>query len=197
MTSQTAPATARLPATCPDMPEESIRVIAEGLTKRGLTVRTAGCEDGQLLKVTGTGKAACEVVAAEDYYFNCEYTASRSRRTGPADVARVVARMLSADYTSPQRYAHLHQGTTPAGAVGREMRARGMAVTLSIAEDEESCTVYAGVVVTNPAKPERGKVHHRRQLGLLGMLRRRNGRPGRASPHRRRCPYTRPARHHP
>ena len=54
--------------------ELSMRVIAEGLTEHGLTVRDAGCEDS------------------------------------PAGTARIVARMLGTDYTSPQRYAHLHRG---------------------------------------------------------------------------------------
>src|SRR5215469_15949836 len=128
MTSQTAPATVPPQATCPQMPEQFMRAIAAGLTQRGLTVRTTGCEDSQLLKVTGTGKRACDVLVAEDSYFSCEYIAPRSRRTGPADVAPIVARMLGTGYTNPQQHAHLHQGTTPAGAVGREMKARGMTV---------------------------------------------------------------------
>jgi hypothetical protein len=48
-------------ATCQDITEESMRVIAEGLTKRGLTVSTTGCDDSRLLKVTATGNAASDV----------------------------------------------------------------------------------------------------------------------------------------
>ncbi len=139
-------------------PEESVRVIAEGLTKRGLTVRTTTCDDSGLLKVTGTGNAACDVTVAEDCYFACEYIPGRNRRTSPAGTARIVARMLGTDYTSPQQYAHLREGVTQAGAVGRDMKARGMTVTLNVIEDDESYTVFADVVITNPALRERGKV---------------------------------------
>lgn len=142
-----------------EMPEESMRVIAEGLTKHGLTVSTTGCEDSRRLKVTGTGGAACDVIVDEDYYFTCEYTPGRNRQTSPADTARVVARMLGTDYTSPQQYAHLHQGIPSPGAVGREMKARGMTVTLDVMPDEETYSAFVAIVITNPACPERGTVH--------------------------------------
>jgi hypothetical protein len=123
-----------------------------------LTVRTTGCEDSRRLKVIGTGKAACDVSVADDCYLTCEYIAQRNRKISAADMARIVARMLGADCASPQQYAHLHRGVTPAGAVGREMKARGMAVTMNVVEDEEIYSVFADLVITNPAKPERGKV---------------------------------------
>jgi hypothetical protein len=66
--------------------------------------------------------------------------------------------MLGTDYTSPQQYARLREGVTQAGAVGRDMKARGMTVTLSVIEDDESYNVFADVVITNPVQRERGKV---------------------------------------
>jgi hypothetical protein len=135
-----------------------VRAMTERLTERGLSVRTTACEDSRLLKVARAGKAACEVIVADDRYFTCEYAAKRNRRSNPADLARIVARMLGTDYTSPQRYAHLHRGVTPAGAVGRDLKARGMTVTLSVTEDDETYTVFPGIVITSPAQPERGKV---------------------------------------
>ena len=135
-----------------------VRAMTERLTGRGLTVRTTACADSQLLKVTRGRKAACDIIVANDQYFTCEYTAKRNRRTSPADLARIVARMLGTDYTSPQQHAHLHRGLTPAGAAGRDLKARGMTVTLTVAEDDETYTVYAGIVITSPARPERGKV---------------------------------------
>src|ERR1700722_13293667 len=146
-------------ATCQEMAEESIRVIAEGLTKRGLTVRTTGCVDSRLLKVTGPRNAACDVIVAEDYYFTCEYTPDRNREADPAGIVRIVARMLGMNDISPRQYAPPHRGITPLGAVGREMKARGMTVTLDVMEDDETYSVFAAVVITNPAHPERGKVH--------------------------------------
>jgi hypothetical protein len=132
--------------------------MAERLTKRGLTVRTKAYDDSQLLKVADAGTAACEVTVADDHYFACDYTPRPNPTTSPARVARTVARMLSTDYTSPQRYAHLHHGVTLAGAVGRDLKARGMTVTLSITQDDETFTVFAGITITNPAHPERGTV---------------------------------------
>jgi hypothetical protein len=145
--------------TWPEMPGDPLSAMAEMLTRHGLTVRTTGCDGSRLLKVTGTGRAACDVIVAEDCYFTCEYAAGRDRRTSAANTARIVARMLGADYTSSQRYRHLHRGVTQAGAVGREMKARGMTVTMSVLGDAETYSVFADIVITNPAKPERGKVH--------------------------------------
>jgi hypothetical protein len=135
-----------------------VRAMAERLTGRGLRVRTTACDDSRLLKVTRPRKAACDVIVANDQYFTCEYTAKRNRRSNPADLARIVARMLCTDYTSPQQYAHLHRGATLAGAVARDLKARGMTVTLSVAEDDETYTVFADIIITSPARPERGKV---------------------------------------
>jgi hypothetical protein len=147
-------------ATGQEIPEESMRVIAEGLIKRGLTVSITGCEDSRRLKVTGTGNAACDVIVDEDYYFTCEYLPGRrDRQASPADTARVVARMLGTDYTCPQQYVHLHQGIPLPGAVGREMKARGMTVTLDVMPDEETYSAFVAIVITNPACPERGTVH--------------------------------------
>jgi hypothetical protein len=140
------------------MPDEPMRAIAAGLTKHGLTVRTTGCDDSKVLTVTSPGNAACEVTAGEDCYFACEYTPGRHRTTSPASTARAVARMLGTGYTSPQQHAHLHQQATPASAVGRDMKARGMTVTLSVIEDDENYTVFADVIITNPARRERGTV---------------------------------------
>jgi hypothetical protein len=137
---------------------EQVHAMAEGLTKRGLTVRAKAYEDSQLLKITGAGTAACNVTIADDRYFACDYAPTRTPATSPANVARNVARMLGTDYTSPQRYAHLHQGVALTSAVGRDLKARGMAVTLSVTEDDETFTVFAGIAITNPAHPERGQV---------------------------------------
>jgi hypothetical protein len=145
-------------ATSDQMADESMCVIAAGLTKHGLTVRTTGCDDSSVLTVAGPGNAACEVTADEDHYLACEYTPGRHRTTSPTDTARAVARMLGTGYTSPQQYAHPHQQATPASAVGRDMKARGMTVTLSVIEDDENYTVFADVIITNPARPERGKI---------------------------------------
>ena len=141
-------------ATCHEMPGDSIRTMTERLTRHGLTVRTTGYDDSRLLKVTGTGKAACDVMVADDCYFTCEYIARRSRKTSAADMAR----MLGAGCASPQQYVHPHRGVTPAGAVGREMKARVMAVTMNVFEDETIYSVFADIVITNPAKPGRGKI---------------------------------------
>ena len=110
---------------------ESMRAIANRLREGGLTVRTTGRDDSRLLKVTGGGIASCDVVVDDDY-FTCEYTLRRSRGNDPANVARVVACMLGAEYTDPRQYTFLHMGVTPIGAVGREMKARGMTVRMSV-----------------------------------------------------------------
>jgi hypothetical protein len=142
-----------------EMGHKPVHAIAERLTERGLTVRARDSYDGRPLTVTSTRKAACDVLYSDDCYFTCEYTSRRRRRTSPVDTARIVARMLGADYTSPGQYAHLHRGVTPAGAVGREMRARGLTVILNVLEDDEIFSVVASLAISNPKLRGRGEVH--------------------------------------
>jgi hypothetical protein len=133
-----------------------VHAMTERLTGRGLAVHTRAYEDCWRLKVTRAGRAACMVIVDDDRYFTCEHTATR--RSSPAGIARIVAAMLGTGYASPQQYAHLHRGAALISAVGRDMRARGMTVTLDVTEDDATCTVLAGIVITSPARPERGQV---------------------------------------
>jgi hypothetical protein len=136
-----------------------MRAVAERLAECGLTVHGTEWEDSRLLKVTSTRGARCLVNVEDGYSATCEYIAVRSESVKPAQTARVVARMLGADYTDPEKYAVLHQGVTPAGAVGRDMKARGFTVDMDVIEDREIYRAFADVVITSPGKPERGKVH--------------------------------------
>jgi hypothetical protein len=150
------------PAAVAGLPSDPITAMAGLLTGHGLTVHSTGREDSRL-KVTGARSASCEVTVDEDGYLTCEISALRrnpaSSGISTAGMASIVALMLAVPAASPQQYSHLHRAVTPAGAVGREMEARGMTVTMDVFEDHQAYSVSAVVVITSPAHPGRGTVH--------------------------------------
>ena len=80
--------------------------------------------------------------------------------TEPADISGMVLRLLGVPTPEPgNQYMDLYWHATLKGAMGREMRARGLTVKMGIFEDELFYTVDAEVKITNPEKPERGRVY--------------------------------------
>jgi hypothetical protein len=140
-------------------PSTSIsRALAENLTRRGLHVHLPREDDSEQFKVASAGGARCGISVDDEDTDVSEYLNIGAHCGEPGQWAAVVARILGADYADPAQYAHLHRGVTRAGAVGRDMKARGLNVTLQTYEDHDEFRVLADVVITNPAKPQRGEV---------------------------------------
>lgn len=145
--------------TCDDDPATVFSALSEKLAAQGPKITGSLHPASQLVKVTGHAGAYCEVITADGQDVRCEYFPPREGHTRPYHMARAVACMLGTDYTGPAQYASLHREVTMASGVGREMKARGLAVDMDVIEDHEIYRVFADVVITNPEKPERGTVH--------------------------------------
>ena len=146
------------PATLCNMPGTPVRTVAERLTERGLTVNSTTEEDGRLLKVARTNNVRCEIIVDDSHLVMCEYVVCPRDSARPGRLTHIAARMLGADYPSPGQYTELRRGVTLAGAVGHDMRTRGLTVTMCVIQDDDDFRVSADVVIANPAKPERGTV---------------------------------------
>jgi hypothetical protein len=136
----------------------SMSVVAEKLTKHGLKVAFPQRPESRRLKVTSAGNQRCEVVIDDDDAA-CECTIAPARTSTAAQISPVVAHMLGIGYPDPGRYTALHRGVPLAGGVACEMKARGLRADMDVIEDHASYQVFADVIVTNPGRPERGKVH--------------------------------------
>lgn len=143
---------------CPS-PGLPVHTVTEQLARHRLNVQFPDPEDNLLLKVTGTGSMHCRISLDEEDGIACEYSCEHVQKAPPREIAASVARMTGVDYTDPERYSSLHKGVTLAGAVGRDLKARGLTVTLHVTEDNEIYTALAEIIITNPGEPGRGKVH--------------------------------------
>lgn len=153
------PSIVTAPAESP-APGAPMREVAQRLTSYGLNVVLPEDKDSRRLAVTGSAGMSCDVhIDDEDYGEFCEYLSLESYHAQPAQVCMTVARMLGLAYADPTRYTDLHRGVTLAGAVGREMQARGLKVVLDVFEDDEEFRVSAEVVISRRANPEYGEVH--------------------------------------
>jgi hypothetical protein len=136
-----------------------MRVMAEMLAKRGLDVYSPEREEARLLTVANATQARCEIGVQDNGRVLWHYFPWAGADTEPAEISGMVLRMLDADTgDSAGQYAHFHKGATLKGAVAREIKARGMDADMEVYEDELFYDVVAEVVLTNPAKPERGLV---------------------------------------
>lgn len=140
-------------------PGAPMRAVAQMLTERGFDARRPEHEESRRLTVTSARSARCEIDVYDADGIRWEYSPGAGGSAEPAEISGVVRRVLDADKTplagpgtGPSRVDTLK------GAVACEMRARGLNADLDVYEDHERYDVVAEVVLTNPAKPERGVV---------------------------------------
>jgi hypothetical protein len=138
-------------------PGAALRVAAEILGASGFGTRRADGEASRTLIVTGLRDTACEVTD-DDGLFRWEYHPGTG--ADPDQMAGRVMRLLTG--TSPAapgaRLARPAPRTGLKGLVGRRLREQGLAVSLEVYEDHVTLDVAAEVSVTNPGRPERGRV---------------------------------------
>lgn len=138
-------------------PDTALRVAAEILGASGFGARHGGGEESRTLIVTGLRDTACEV-SDDDGFSRWEYrpgTGADSERMADR-VMRLLAGTSSAVPGAPP--ARPATGTGLKGLVGRRLRAQGLAVSLEVYEGHVALDVAAEVSVTNPGRPERGRV---------------------------------------
>jgi hypothetical protein len=143
----------------------SMSAIADRLAGHGLKVTLPHRPGSHTLTITSPGHLRC-TLALDDDGPGCEATIAPARGTTPAQVAPLAAHLLGTTYPDPARHAHLHRGTTLAGAVARDLTARGLHARMDVIEDHDSYHAFADVIITNPAEPGHGRIH----LGDDGWL---------------------------
>ena len=136
-----------------------MREMAEMLTEQGFDVRGPDCDESRQLAITNAPKGRCELDVGDSGWVTCEYFPWGGQRIIPDVVSQAVLRLLavSAD-KSLGADAAAHPRATLKGAVGHEMKARGLTVDLRMSEDMVDYTIYAEVAITNPEQPGRGTV---------------------------------------
>jgi hypothetical protein len=145
-------------AVCDD-PGKAMRTVADKLGAHGFDVRGPDWEEGRNLTVTGLRDTMCEVTVEDSGFVIWEYRPRDS--ADPDKVAARVMRLLTDDSPAvPAKWLDRPEPRTALkGLVGRRLEARGMAVCLEVYEDQVAYEVAAEISVTNPGRPERGRVH--------------------------------------
>lgn len=135
-----------------------MRVVTQMLSEHGFDVRVPMHEDSRHLTVTDARSTRCEIDVYDDEGIVWEYFPGDGGNAKAEEISGVVRHVLDADKTPPAGLSMLRQTDTLKGTVAREMRARGLQADLKVYEDHEEYDVVVEVVLTNPAKPERGLV---------------------------------------
>jgi hypothetical protein len=141
-------------------PGELMRLVAGGLTASGLDVRPPEHDGGCRLRI-GCPGARCALAVTDwgDVEWECCPQASGAADPQQiADVATVLLTGRSQDYAR-RGNGHGHDSITFKGIVGRELRARGLAVDLEVYEDKDYFDARAEIAVTNPASADDATVH--------------------------------------
>jgi hypothetical protein len=145
--------------TGPHSADASMPAVAERLSRHGLDVRFPQRAESCTLNVISAGNIRCDVIVDDEAGAAGECNIAPTKGITPARISPLVACMLGIEYTDPGRYAALRRGVPLAGAVARDMVARGLHAAMDVIEDHESYQVFADVIISNPARPGRGKVH--------------------------------------
>jgi hypothetical protein len=141
------------------VPGALVREIGELLTQQGFDICESASEDSHLLTIINAPKARCAIDVDDSGWMTCVYCPRAGERTNPVEVSRAVLRMLAASMSEPPSDpVPPCQQIALKGAVGREMRARGLTADLRLFEDTVDFSVYAEVEIANPQQPGRGTV---------------------------------------
>lgn len=143
-------------------PGEPMRMMAALLADRGVDICLPEREESRTLRVSNAGPGQCEIDVEDNTSVVWEY--DLRDRAEPTGISGMVLGMLGADGARLQFDARAHVASTLKGMVGRDLRARGLKPVLEVYEDHDA---VVEVVVTNPARPERGLV----RIADDGMLR--------------------------
>jgi hypothetical protein len=138
---------------------ELMRLVAEGLTGKGLNVQRPEREDERRLAIDGLG-ARCVLLVEDSGYVECDCRPVTGGETDPQQVADLVAVLLTGRVGDRPRQADGREwsGLTLRGAVGRELRARGLAVALEVYPDETSLEAATEISVTDPGASAQAEV---------------------------------------
>lgn len=136
----------------------AMRMVAERLTANGVAIRMPDYADSRRLNIVNARRARSEIIAEDCGYVVWDYWPWSGAHSDPADITSLVLRVLGADHYATTRNISAQPALKLKGIVGRDLAARGLRVSLEVFEDLVAFDVVAEISVTNPARPERGRV---------------------------------------
>jgi hypothetical protein len=146
-------------ADCEDHPGKAVRAVAEKLAARGIRISGPEREGSRRPTITSAERARCELTIEGGGSVRWDYRPRAGRGADPAEMIALVLRVLgAADGGHGDPVMPMRPGLSLKGAVGRALVAHGLKVGLEVFEDPAFYAVAAEIVVTNPARPERGQV---------------------------------------
>jgi hypothetical protein len=134
----------------------TMQAVAAMLRDNGVGVRFPAYSEGRCLSIVNAKRARSDITVHDNGYVMWEYWPFSGAKTEPANIAAVVLRVIGGRLTGaalPQR-----RSLTLKGAVGRELRARGLDVSMLVYEDSDAFEVTGEIVAVNPTRPEDGRV---------------------------------------
>ncbi len=148
-------------------PGAAMRMVAEKLAVHGYDVCEPEWPESRRLMVTNLSGTTCDVVVDDDGGVAWEYWRRPSAGADPDRLAGLVTWLLAPERCArPRRTAGRVVTSELQGIVGRDLKARGLDVSLDVCADDHELQVVADVVVTNRAHPERGRVLVGDEAGL-------------------------------
>jgi hypothetical protein len=139
-------------------PDVAVATVAARLAGHGLAVGFPDLDDLHVLKATARNGASC-TVSVEGESADCEYQATPPCRIQPHQAVAIIAALFGTEHAAASGQPGFRRGLSVTGAVGREMKARGLAVSMNVVEDHDSYQAFADIAITSPARPGRGTVY--------------------------------------
>ena len=129
---------------------ELMRLVAAGLARYGWGPGTAGIQGGRRLPITVPG-ARCALTIDDSGLVTWEWRPAAGGTADPGKLAELACALLTGQAGQHPLPGEGHgPAVTLKGAVGRELKARGLAVGLELHEDSLFFDVYAGIVASWP-----------------------------------------------
>jgi hypothetical protein len=126
------------------------RLVAEGLAAGGVDVRPAPGSGEHLVIAWAGGR--CELTVEDCGQVHWDFRPPPGEAADPRRVADLATALLTGQAASPagEKAAMRAGGSTLMGRVGRELRARGLAVHLNVFADQEALNACVDVTAVNP-----------------------------------------------
>jgi hypothetical protein len=135
----------------------AMRMVAEMLTTSGVDIRMPKYADGRRLNIVNAQRARSEITVEEGYVL-WDYWPWSGPHTDPADITGLVVHLVGAGQQRTVAPVGSQWHLKLKSIVGRDLDARGLHVALEVFEDFVAYDVAADISVTNPGRPERGRV---------------------------------------
>jgi hypothetical protein len=132
-----------------------LRLVADGLTDRGLNIRPPELDGSCRLAIACAG-ARCTLAVNDWGDAEWEYYPRSGHNADPKQLADLATALLTgrADDFPRLGREYAHEDITLKGIVGLELKARGLDVDLNVYQDEDYFDAHAEIQVTSPGSQD-------------------------------------------